>query len=789
MIRSKLVSCLFLLLSIGLVSAGMAQSVSQSTISIIPIPAHLRQTPGLFLLDGRVKVAIQAPGHIKEVTAVARFFTHAVDQLSGEQLQMVQTGQQSLNGKIIYFKLAKTPSVGAEGYQLLVTPEAIHLQANQPRGLFYGIQSLLQTMPKIRTNQLLRIPCMEIKDSPSFRWRGMMLDVSRHFFAPELVKEFIDLLATYKMNTFHWHLVDGAGWRIEIKKYPKLTSQAAWRVDDFDQVWNWSDIKFNRNPDSATYGGYYTQDQIRDIVTYAAKRYITIVPEIEMPGHSEAAMAAYPEFSCLPHKSSFKQSGNFYAHTTQSNYCPGNDSAFIFIENVLKEVMALFPSKYIHVGGDEVDKTSWKNCPLCQARMKKEGLKTEEELQSYFMQRIERFLNANGRKMIGWDEILEGGLAPQATVMSWRGESGGIKAAQMGHDVVMSPGTPLYFDHYQGDPASEPRAIGGFNTLKMVYNYKPVPAQLSQAEASHVLGAQANLWTEYIPTYEQVEYMILPRMLALSEVLWSPESVRNWKDFNRRLRPQLVGFAQKGLHYSKGNFKVDIKPENKNGQLMLSLETENENGVIYYTTDGTEPTTGSTCYTAPFLVDHSMRVKAGLAINHSMVKAPAATRTFTFNKATGKSVKYVHLNSKYYPANGLATLTDGMRGTTEIGHQWHAFSGQDMIAQIDFGQTTTAGYMALGCLQQYDQWIFYPKWVKFEVSMDGKNFKVVATIDNTVPTTDRAGQFKDFSAKFSTQSFRYLRVTAKNLGECPAGHPGAGKPGSAWLFCDEIIVQ
>ncbi|MGJ7029669.1 glycoside hydrolase family 20 protein [Niabella hirudinis] len=754
---------------------------AQPSVHIIPQPVKLDLKEGVFLLDKNVQVQASVAG--REAAGIISYFTGAVKQVSGYTLPVKATA----TGKIIHFSMGPTEGVGEEGYTLSVTPTRIAVRANKPAGLFYAAQSLLQTLPAVRTNQFIRIPCMEISDYPRFKWRGMMLDVSRHFFSPELVKEFIDLLAMYKMNRFHWHLADGAGWRIEIKKYPKLTGLAAWRVDDWGKPWDWSQVRFNADRNKATYGGYYTQEQIKEIVAYAAARQITVVPEIEMPGHSEAAMAAYPEYSCVPHKHSFAETGDFYGKDVHPNYCAGNDSAFAFLQDVLKEVMALFPSRYIHVGGDEVDKTSWKQCERCQRRMKTEGLKNEEELQSYFIRRMEKFLIANGRKLIGWDEILEGGLAPEATVMSWRGESGGIKAAQMDHDVVMSPTGPLYFDYYQGDPETEPLAFGGFNTLKRVYNYEPIPAELNSAQAKHVLGAQANLWTEQISSYEHVLYMILPRMPALSEVLWSPKNTRNWKDFNRRLQPHLVGYEQRGLHYSKGNFKVDIKPQVVDGKLLVSLETENEDGTIYYTTDGTDPGTGSQRYEKPFEVKGAMTVKAALAINNSMVRGRPAHQAFTLNKATGRPLQYATPYSKYYPANGPSTLVDGIRGTTDAGKQWHAFNGSDMVATIDLGQPVTAGTITLGCLQHYGQWIFFPQWVQFEVSDDGKQFSEVAKVMNTVPVADKAAQTKDFTAKFGQRSFRYVRVTAKNLGQCPKGHPGEGQ--AAWLFCDEIMVE
>lgn len=752
---------------------------AQQAVHIIPQPVSLVIKEGSFVIDA--KTSVQTAVNDKATLAVVHFFTEYVKKVTGVSLQ-----SKGLSNKTIRFAIEKTSEIGEEGYTIAVNPKEILIKANTSKGLFYGVQSLLQTLPFVRTNDVAQIPCMDIKDYPRFKWRGLMLDVSRHFFAPELVKEFIDVLAAYKMNVFHWHLVDGAGWRLEIKKYPKLTQQAAWRVDDWGKSWNWAEVEFNADRSKSTYGGYYTQEQAKEIVAYAKARNVTVVPEIEIPGHSEAAMAAYPELSCNP-KKHFGESGNFYASKVESNYCAGNDKSFAFLQDVLTEVMAIFPSTYIHVGGDEVDKTSWKQCDKCQARIKAEHLKDENELQSYFIQRMEKFLISKKRKMIGWDEILEGGLAPEATVMSWRGEAGGIEAAKMGHDVIMTPGSPCYFDHYQGDPETEPLAIGGFNTLKKVYSYEPIPAELNAEQAKHVLGSQANLWTEYVSTYEQAEYMILPRILALGEVLWSPKEQRNWQNFTERLQPHLVGFEQRGLHYSKGNFKVDIKPIVADNSLSISLETENTDAVIYYTTDGSLPSTGSAKFEKPFKVSTSMTVKAILALHDKVMNAKPAEQSFTFNKATGKAVKYKNVNSRYYPANGANTLTDGFRGTKDIGKQWHAFSGNDMVATVDLGASITASSISLGCIQNWGQWVFFPQWVKFEISEDGVNFKEIKTIANTIPPTERDIQLKDFTVQFASQKIKAVRITAKNLGQCPPGHPGEKQ--DSWLFVDEIIVE
>lgn len=752
--------------------------IAQTAPHIIPVPVSLQLTQGSFLLDAKVAINAPANAEIKRVTDV---FDASVKQVTGVALQT-----NKVAAKTISFKLDKIGDIGDEGYTLNVTPNKIEVSANTAKGLFYAVQSLLQTLPFSRTNEVAAIPCMQVKDYPRFKWRGMMLDVSRHFFSPELVKEFIDLLSMYKMNTLHWHLVDGAGWRIEIKKYPRLTEQAAWRIDDRGKPWNWAELEFNKDRTKATYGGYYTQEQAKQIVAYAKARNVNVVPEIEMPGHSEAAMAAYPELSCNS-KVNFNTVGNFYASKSEGNYCAGNDAAFNFLQDVLTEIINIFPSTYIHVGGDEVDKTSWKHCAKCQARMKAEGLKDENELQSYFIKRIEKFIVSKKRKMIGWDEILEGGLAPEATVMSWRGEEGGIQAAKMQHDVVMTPGSPLYFDHYQGDPETEPLAFGGFNTLKKVYSYEPIPAELPAENAKYILGSQANLWTEQIGTAEHVEYMTLPRMPALAEVLWSPKEKRDWKDFNARLKPHLFGFEQKGIRYSKGNFKVDIKPIMENGNFTISLETENPDAAIYYTLDGSTPTTGSLLYQKPFTVNTSLTVKAVMALQNSIVNTKPAEQSFTFNKATGKNVVYAKPYNKHYAANGPNSLTDGARGTKDISKLWHGFNGDDLIATIDLGDAVSASSITLGCLQNYSQWIFLPKSVKFEVSEDGVNFTEVKVIANTIPATDKAILIHDFTASFEPKKVKAVRVTAKSLGVCPKGHGGEGQP--CWIFADEIVVE
>ena len=748
---------------------------AQQSVSIIPQPVSLQMKQGSFLIDNGTAIKFSTAN--KDLKSAANFFSAAIKDISGKTL-LLNTGAK----KNIEFKIAKTNEIGDEGYLLNVTPSAITIVANAKAGIIYGIQSLLQTLPAIRTNAALEIPCLSITDYPRFKWRGMHLDVSRHFFGPELVKEYINLMASYKMNMFHWHLVDDQGWRIEIKKYPLLTKVGAWRVDENDK--DWSSRPQATAGEAATYGGYYTQEQIKDIIKYAAERNVTIVPEIEMPGHVASAIAAYPALSCVQQFQLPLTGGNYT--NMSSNYCAGNDSVFLFLQNVLTEVINLFPSKYIHVGGDEVDKTPWKTCVKCQARIKAEGLHNEDELQSYFIKRIEKFIVSKHRKMIGWDEILEGGLAPEATVMSWRGEAGGIQAAQMGHDVVMTPGSPLYFDHYQAGPDGEPVAIGGMNTLKNVYDYEPVPKELNEQQAKFVLGAQANLWTEYITTPAKVEYMVLPRMLALAEVDWSPKKTRNWQSFNERLQSQFTAFQQRSINYCPGNFTVAIKPTSENGKLMAALSTEILNGDIYYTTDGTLPTTQSFKYATPISITSSTTIKAVTVVNDNVMGSKPAEQSFVMHKAIGKNVIYTNPVSKYYMADGPNSLTDGVRGTYAVGKYWHGFSEKDMIATIDLGKETSIKTIALGCLQRYKDWIFLPSAVTFETSNDGITFTPVQTVSNNISPDEKDPVIKDFTATFPEQKARYVRVTAKNT-VCPKGHPGEGKP--AWIFADEIVVN
>ena len=511
--------------------------------SIVPRPMEMTISDGTFVLKPSTRILVsedarEAGSYLHDLLQAATGFPLQVGEAEGSRKQA---------DTILLTTRAADPSLGDEGYEMTVTPASVVISAKKPVGIFYGIQSLRQLLPpEIESREkgngiAWDIPAVRVKDWPRFAWRGMMLDVGRHMFPLDFIKRFIDLMALHKMNVFHWHLTEDQGWRIEIKKYPKLTEVGSWRGSARLP-------KENEAPDGQRYGGYYTQEQVREIVTYAASRFIRVVPEIEMPGHAVAALASYPELGCTGGPYAVRSSWGI----AKDVYCAGNEQTFAFLEDVLDEVIELFPDEYIHIGGDECPKERWKTCPKCQAAMQKYGLQNEEQLQSHFIRRIETFLNTKGRRMIGWDEILEGGLAPNATVMSWRGMDGGLKAAREGHDVVMSPTSHCYLDYRptEGVDPTLPEWLA-YLPLEKSFAFEPVPDNLSPAEAAHILGAQANLWTEFVPTPERADYMVYPRASALAEVMWSEQTGRDFGDFSKRLGNLLQHLDRLEVHYCK----------------------------------------------------------------------------------------------------------------------------------------------------------------------------------------------------------------------------------------------
>jgi hexosaminidase len=654
------------------------------------------------------------------------------------------------------------------------------VQLKFDRGSFsYAFASLTQIFLQYQAGNMVLLPRFVINDSPRFAWRGMHMDVSRHFFPVSFIKRYIDILSLYKMNVFHWHLTDDQGWRIEIKKYPRLTSVGGWR--NGSMLGHYNEQRF----DTVRYGGFYTQDEIREVVAYAADRGVTVVPEIEMPGHAMAALAAYPEYSCTRRKFEVGKTWGVYDDV----FCT-RDSVFSFLEEVLLEVIELFPSQYIHIGGDEVPKTRWKACSHCQQRIKDEKLKDEHDLQSYFIRRIERFVNTKGRQIIGWDEILEGGLAPNATVMSWRGEEGGIAAANENHYAVMTPGSHCYFDHYQSYPAGEPVAIGGLTTVQKVYSYEPIPAQLEESKHKFILGAQGNVWTEYINTPADVEYMVLPRMLALSEVLWSGREKRNLATFLTKIQVHFSWFNNSGINYSESVYKTTLRvhpaPNGVLGEVLgeTSLGKLSYSVVPMYMNSGKGSVLDSFLnYSKPFIISKDSRIQTSLTLFSGEKKLISEQKVFV-HKASSRNVNMQPQPSPHYKGFGSFTLVDGIFAQLpRINDQWLAWSGEDVVLTIDLGGEETIEEITIGSLEDHTNWIWLPSKIVIEVSDRGEQFKKIAEYPGKMELRGK----REFYIRFPLVNTRYIRLNIKNPGKIPEGFPGEGK--ESWMFFDEIMVR
>ncbi|OPB97827.1 glycoside hydrolase family 20 protein [Elizabethkingia occulta] len=689
-----------------------------------------------------------------------------------KQLKSITGQDYKLSPKAnVTFTLLKKDAKQKEGYYTLtINDKGINIAGYDNQGLFYGVQTLLQLVEEHKDD--LKIPYLEIEDYPKFAYRGMMLDVSRHFFNAEEVKNYLDYLAAYKYNKFHWHLTDDQGWRIEIKKYPKLTEIGAWR--DGSQVGRYIDMKF----DDKRYGGFYTQEQVKDVVAYAKKLHIDVIPEIEMPGHAQAALAAYPNLACT--EGPFKVGKTW--GVMEDIFCP-KEETFKFLEGVLDEVIPLFPYKYIHIGGDEAPKKRWKESKFAQDLIKKLDLKDELHLQSYFVTRMEKYINSKGKQIIGWDEILEGGLAPNATVMSWTGIEGGIHAAKTGHKAIMTPTSTNYFDYYQGSPDTEPIAIGGDLRLPKVYAYNPIPKELTPEQAKYIWGTQGNLWTEYILDFKHVQHMIFPRMMALSEVAWGTSNPNEYKNFESRVIQHFKILDRKGIDYSKAIYEVDGKSTSKDGKVFYNLTSANQPENIRYTTDGSEPTLQSNVYSKPIQVDKTMTVKSAYFENGK--KASAVTsQDFLITKSTGKKITLEKQPSEAYSTGGAASLVDGIRGNMKNhGKSWLGFSGKDVVATIDFGAKTDFTSVQFSTLERPGSWIYWSSAAKVYVSDNGTDFREVKAVD--AATIQQSNGVITMS--FPKQTAQFIKVEIKNMGKVPDGKAGAGN--NAWLFVDEIAVN
>lgn len=753
----------------------------EANYQVIPLPQEVnltQETP--FKLNKNVLIAY--PENNALLQRNAEFLSEYIQQATNyaPKTKAIVAGEQVKNAIV----LELDPGIAnKEGYVLTTTPEGISINGQTENGVFYGIQTLRKSIPAETKGATILIPAGEIKDEPRFSYRGMHLDVGRHFFPKEFMKKYIDLLALHNMNTFHWHLTDDQGWRIEIKKYPKLTEIGSQR----------SRTVIGRNTqeyDNTPYGGFFTQEEAKEIVKYAQERYITVIPEVDLPGHMLAALAAYPEMGCTGGPYEVCPRWGIF----EDVLCIGNDQTMQFLEDVMSEIIEIFPSKYVHIGGDEAPRTRWEKCPKCQARIKAEGLKAdknhtaEDRLQSYCMTRIEEFLNSKGRQIIGWDEILEGDVAPNATVMSWRGMEGGIKAAQLGHDVIMTPTSFCYFDYYQtADTKDEPLGIGGYVPIEKVYSLEPVPAALTEEQSKHILGAQANLWTEYIHSSEHVEYMVLPRMAALAEVQWTQPEKKDFKDFTKRLARLMKFYQRDGFNYAKHVFdlKVDFTPDVAKKAVVVTLSTIDD-APIYYTLDGTEPTTASLKYTESVAITETADFQA--VVIRPEGKSKVVNKKISFNKATYCPIELTFQPSEKYKFGGAITLVDGMKGNDSYATgAWLGFVGGDVEAIINLGQETEIKRVATNAIVDMSAWIMGSTGLVVSVSDDNKEFREVAVKDIPAETNIDKKGVENYEITFDPVKARYVKVVIKRSPALPKGHAGEGK--AAYMFIDEIEVD
>lgn len=755
-----------------------AMNARDASYDIVPLPVevNMQSAPG-FTVDSKTKI-VYPKGNLT-LKKNAEILSGYVENLTG--LHLAVTDRKAKSNAIVLTD--NLDNANKEAYRLTVGKNLITIDGASAAGNFYGIQTLRKSIPGKAADNEVTFPAVVINDQPRFSYRGGHFDVARHFFPTDSVKKFIDMLALHNNNTLHWHLTDDQGWRIESKRYPKLAEIGQWRSGtmvgkDFEST------------DNVPYGGYYTQDELRDIVRYAADRHITIIPEIDLPGHMLAALQAYPELGCT---------GGPYAAWTkwgvsEDLLCAGNDSTLAFIDGILEEVMDIFPSEYIHVGGDECPKVRWEKCPKCQARIAELGLASDEhsskeqKLQTYVMTHASNTLAKRGRKMIGWDEIMEGGLTPGSVIMSWRGEEGGLKAAQQGHDAIMTPTNFCYFDYYQTlDTKDEPLAIGGYVPLSKVYSYNPVPDYFTPEEASHILGAQANLWTEYIPTFSYAMYQELPRFAALSEVQWRQPEVKDFKEFTHRVPGMMKHYDAEGLNYARHIFDVQGTLENcpEEGTIIATFETV-DGAPVRYTLDGSEPTEASPLYTSPLHLDKTCAIKAK-AFRPDGKGGKTFSDAVKFSKATGHAVKLGNAPHSRYDGDP-SILVDGRFGPKAFNTGlWLGFEGKPFIATVDLGKPMEISQVVLRNNVDTPNWIFDGRGLTVEVSDDGKTFTEVAREEYPVMQSHKE-EVVAHDVKFSPVTARYVRITEPCEMSIPVFHGiGAGKVG--FLFVDEIEIN
>jgi hexosaminidase len=786
---------------------------TENKYNLVPQPNRMVPQKGRFVLNDKVKIV--TPSGSPEVEAIANEFITRLLLTSGLTLKQIENASSSA----IKFVIAE--GFPKEGYKLSVTSGGITITASEPNGFFYAVQTIYQLLPvEIYGKETAKyadwsIPAVEIEDAPRFAYRGLMLDVCRHFSSTDYIYKFIDMLAMHKMNTFHWHLTDDQGWRIEIKKYPKLTEIGSKRKETL------VDYYYTNYPpifDGEEHGGYYTQEQIKDIVAYAASKYITVIPEIELPGHASAAIVAYPELSCMPDaKHEVAQMWGVFDDV----FAP-TETTFKFLENVMDEVIELFPSPYIHIGGDECPKTAWKNSAQCQALIRELGLKDdakpntvdgvkhtkEDKLQSYFITRIEKYLNSKGRNIIGWDEILEGGLAPNATVMSWRGVQGGINAAKTGHDAIMTPNPYIYLDHYQEDPEFAPTTIGGYSTLKKVYHYNPVPNDADELVKKHVIGLQGNIWTEYIQTDERRDYQAFPRGVAIAETGWTLDENKNWDSFRERMTSDFLRMSIIKVNACRNFFNVNINTRtDEDGALKVLLETYYPKADIHYTTDGTVPTQNSPVYNDPFVLTSNINLQAA-AFKDGIMLGEVTAKPLYGNLISGKNYT-VTPRPESYRGDILGEndvlgadpqtlgLTNGKRGNNASYIPWVSFElGKEGSVEftVNLEQATSIQSVVFGSLYNPANLVLPPSVASVEVSLDGNNYKKVAEQAFTRQYPEVGRKAYTDSLTFSPVEAIYVKVhfksggTLRNGTDCLVANGAQGELIASAIYLDEVEV-
>lgn len=749
-----------------------------SDYEIIPKPldVNCKGDASFLLKDG---VAVIYPENNRKMQDNAEFLVDYVERQTG--VKLTSHAGMPVDGAICL--TLDLSDDNAEAYKLIVNDKRVCISGASEAGVFYGIQTLRKSLP-VAQDINVNLSAVEIYDKPRFAYRGAMLDVARHFYTVDEVKTFIDMLALHNINRFHWHLTDDQGWRIEIKKYPKLMSVASERKETVVGRW------YSGIYDGKPYGGYYTQDELRDVIDYAAKRHITIIPEVDLPGHMQAALTAYPELGCT--------GGPYEVRTiwgvSQDVLCVGNDFTLQFVKDVLSEVADIFPSEYIHIGGDECPKVRWEKCPKCQERIKSLGLKSdakhtkEQRLQSYMIQEAAKYLKEKGKRIIGWTEILEGGLVPDATLMSWIGESGGIEAAHQHHDVIMTPNTYLYFDYYQSKKVEdEPLAIGGYLPIEKTYNYEPMPKELTEEEQQYIKGVQANLWTEYIPIFSQVQYMVLPRLGAAAEVQWTDPSKKDYKDFLRRVPHLVAVYDCYGWNYATHVYdvNVDMKADTVNHVLNVQLSTMADDP-IYYTLDGQDPTEKSLKYTKPFTIDQSVVLKT-MAV-HPDRTSKISVDTIRFNKATLKPVVLLQSNESRFSPDGPVVLVDGRNGNHSFDTgAWLAVAGNDLEAVINMQAETILSSASIHVYVRKDAWLFDARGFSVSVSSDNKNYKEVASQEYKQMQESDSDGIIEHELSFDPCKATYVKIKVISEKSMPDWHWDAGK--APFLLVDEIILN